>query len=55
MTSNTFFIEFPELSDEHIEASATQLLSDYSEFSGSSVGYSYSLWKLSRSTFSATR
>ena len=37
MTSDTFFIEFPELSDEHIEASATQLLSDFSEFSGTSV------------------
>jgi len=38
MTSDSFFIQFPELSDEHIEASATQLLSDYSEFSGTSVG-----------------
>mgnify|MGYP006960691343 CR=1 FL=1 len=38
MTSNAFFTEFPELPDEHVEASATQLLSDYSEFSGSSVG-----------------
>ena len=37
MTSNAFFIEFPELSDEQIEASAMQLLSDYSEFSGSTV------------------
>ena len=38
MTSDSFFIEFPELSDEHIEVSATKLLSDYSEFSGTSVG-----------------
>ena len=38
MMSDSFFIEFPELSDEHIEASATQLLSEYSEFSGTSVG-----------------
>ena len=37
MTSNAFSIEFPELSDDHIEASARQLLSDFSEFSGSSV------------------
>jgi len=37
MTSNALSVEFPELSDDHIEASARQLLSDFSEFSGSSV------------------
>ena len=37
MTSNELSVEFPELSDDHIEASARQLLSDFLEFSGSSV------------------
>ena len=35
MTRKTFFAEFPDLSNEHIEASASRLLDD---FSGSAVG-----------------